>query len=614
MSEHDSPSQIGVESPASNPQPPQSLRSLAIAHEHHTLPKDFVNDQHASERRRSAVSARRRPDESKSCEAERGDMKDESRCQHTHSPTTICEPTHSPTSICDHESTHFQSPQALRSLAHEQSTLSTESINTSDISCLGNRSQRVGGHGGDYDNGNHDHSTNNSNSNVDNTVKAAFHPSQNASYFPASIFVTHTEKDPRSNVMSSRVTPCGFTLEARDSHTKSALRDKVASVDATADNNHNSSEETRLSNKPKRRYTCNIKGCHFTTTKRIDLLSHNELAHGKTYRCQHELCSHVATTAAALYVHVRCRHKSSVRRCRKPGCHFQARNYADVTAHMHAEHGGAFHYCDRPGCNGAFATRVLLTKHRREMHKELYSRVGTFPCDYAGCDFVAARKSCLVRHRNAEHLQIRFQCTHPGCTLTFKQKGNMKTHYERMHVGTTYACSVPGCIFVGKHKTSLASHMRSKHEKVRHHCEHPGCSFSAVQKATVAIHVETAHVNKTYACGHPGCSYVANCKEYMKRHRAKMHSNAPLFHCPYPGCTYVSRRGHGNRVHYESQHEGKRYACGHDMCTYSATQKGHLKTHWRTQHGGERPPTPVRAATTGNECVGVDGVSMNESE
>ncbi|XP_077868646.1 uncharacterized protein LOC100373981 [Saccoglossus kowalevskii] len=206
----------------------------------------------------------------------------------------------------------------------------------------------------------------------------------------------------------------------------------------------------------------------------------------KAFRCGHDGCGRMYTTAHHLKVHERAHTGDRPYKCEHPGCGKAFATGYGLKSHTRVHTGEKPYKCPEESCQKSFKTSGDLQKHVRTHTGER-----PFKCPFEGCDRAFTTSNIRKVHIRTHTGERPYICREDGCGRAFASATNYKNHM-RIHTGEKpYVCTVAGC---GKRFTEYSS--LYKHHVVHTHskpyiCNHCGKTYR--QTSTLAMHKRTAH-------------------------------------------------------------------------------------------------------------------------
>ncbi|KAL0978096.1 hypothetical protein UPYG_G00165830 [Umbra pygmaea] len=206
----------------------------------------------------------------------------------------------------------------------------------------------------------------------------------------------------------------------------------------------------------------------------------------KTFRCDHEGCGRLYTTAHHLKVHERAHTGVRPYRCDVLTCGKAFATGYGLKSHLRTHTGEKPYKCPEDMCYKAFKTSGDLQKHVRTHTGEK-----PFRCPFEGCGRSFTTSNIRKVHIRTHTGERPYMCPEPACGRGFASATNYKNHM-RIHTGEKpYLCTVPGC---GKRFTEYSS--LYKHHVVHTHCKPYTCNHCGKtyrQTSTLAMHKRTTH-------------------------------------------------------------------------------------------------------------------------
>ncbi|KAM9217261.1 zinc finger protein 76 isoform 2-T4 [Leptosomus discolor] len=206
----------------------------------------------------------------------------------------------------------------------------------------------------------------------------------------------------------------------------------------------------------------------------------------RAFRCGHQGCGRLYTTAHHLKVHERAHTGDRPYTCNFPSCGKAFATGYGLKSHVRTHTGEKPYKCPEDVCSKAFKTSGDLQKHIRTHTGER-----PFKCPFVGCGRSFTTSNIRKVHIRTHTGERPYMCPEPGCGRGFTSATNYKNHM-RIHTGEKpYMCTVPGC---GKRFTEYSS--LYKHHVVHTHCKPYTCNSCGKtyrQTSTLAMHKRSSH-------------------------------------------------------------------------------------------------------------------------
>ncbi|KAK2894634.1 hypothetical protein QQF64_012478 [Cirrhinus molitorella] len=206
----------------------------------------------------------------------------------------------------------------------------------------------------------------------------------------------------------------------------------------------------------------------------------------KTFRCEHEGCGKLYTTAHHLKVHERSHTGDKPYICEHIGCGKKFATGYGLKSHVRTHTGEKPYRCQELNCLKSFKTSGDLQKHTRTHTGEK-----PFKCPFEGCGRSFTTSNIRKVHIRTHTGERPYYCSEPNCGRAFASATNYKNHM-RIHTGEKpYVCTVPGCDKRFTEYSSLYKHHVVHTPCKPYNCNHCGKTYKQI--STLAMHKRTAH-------------------------------------------------------------------------------------------------------------------------
>ncbi|XP_026873819.2 zinc finger protein 143 isoform X1 [Electrophorus electricus] len=206
----------------------------------------------------------------------------------------------------------------------------------------------------------------------------------------------------------------------------------------------------------------------------------------KTFRCDHEGCGKLYTTAHHLKVHERSHTGDKPYICEHLGCGKKFATGYGLKSHVRTHTGEKPYRCQEINCLKSFKTSGDLQKHTRTHTGEK-----PFKCPFEGCGRSFTTSNIRKVHIRTHTGERPYYCSEPNCGRAFASATNYKNHM-RIHTGEKpYVCTVPGCDKRFTEYSSLYKHHVVHTPCKPYNCNHCGKTYKQI--STLAMHKRTAH-------------------------------------------------------------------------------------------------------------------------
>ncbi|XP_062860802.1 zinc finger protein 143 isoform X2 [Trichomycterus rosablanca] len=206
----------------------------------------------------------------------------------------------------------------------------------------------------------------------------------------------------------------------------------------------------------------------------------------KAFRCDHEGCGKLYTTAHHLKVHERSHTGDKPYRCDHMGCGKMFATGYGLKSHVRTHTGEKPYRCQELNCLKSFKTSGDLQKHTRTHTGEK-----PFKCPFEGCGRSFTTSNIRKVHIRTHTGERPYYCSEPNCGRAFASATNYKNHM-RIHTGEKpYVCTVPGCDKRFTEYSSLYKHHVVHTPCKPYTCNHCGKTYKQI--STLAMHKRTAH-------------------------------------------------------------------------------------------------------------------------
>ncbi|KAM6973544.1 zinc finger protein 143 isoform 1-T1 [Aplochiton taeniatus] len=212
------------------------------------------------------------------------------------------------------------------------------------------------------------------------------------------------------------------------------------------------------------------------------------VSHGgeKAFRCEHEGCGKLYTTAHHLKVHERSHTGDKPYICEHLGCGKKFATGYGLKSHSRTHTGEKPYRCQEMNCRKSFKTSGDLQKHTRTHTGEK-----PFKCPVDGCGRSFTTSNIRKVHIRTHTGERPYYCSEPTCGRSFASATNYKNHM-RIHTGEKpYVCTVPGCEKRFTEYSSLYKHHVVHTPCKPYNCNHCGKTYKQI--STLAMHKRTAH-------------------------------------------------------------------------------------------------------------------------
>ena len=177
-------------------------------------------------------------------------------------------------------------------------------------------------------------------------------------------------------------------------------------------------------------------------------------------------------------------------------------------------------------------------------------------CKWELCGKQFLRNSSLYTHVKTIHEGIRFKCN--VCKRDFSSKQMAVTHEFNVHgegENTVRKCETCGEEF--RYFSNLNRHIKKIHQSPVM-VKFTICSKEFTVNRTLKLHMESVHEKKRYACDF--CNKTFAYEACVIRHKKSTHENLKQeLKCNQCNKSFTSTRG--LRYHIETNHEEKHYRC-----------------------------------------------------
>uniref|UniRef100_W5K8L6 Zinc finger protein 143b n=1 Tax=Astyanax mexicanus TaxID=7994 RepID=W5K8L6_ASTMX len=206
----------------------------------------------------------------------------------------------------------------------------------------------------------------------------------------------------------------------------------------------------------------------------------------KSFRCEHEGCGKLYTTAHHLKVHERSHTGDKPYICDHLGCGKKFATGYGLKSHVRTHTGEKPYRCQELNCCKSFKTSGDLQKHTRTHTGEK-----PFKCPFEACGRSFTTSNIRKVHIRTHTGERPYYCSEPNCGRTFASATNYKNHM-RIHTGEKpYVCTVPGCDKRFTEYSSLYKHHVVHTPCKPYNCNHCGKTYKQI--STLAMHKRTAH-------------------------------------------------------------------------------------------------------------------------
>uniref|UniRef100_A0A8C1I8C4 Zinc finger protein 143-like n=1 Tax=Cyprinus carpio TaxID=7962 RepID=A0A8C1I8C4_CYPCA len=206
----------------------------------------------------------------------------------------------------------------------------------------------------------------------------------------------------------------------------------------------------------------------------------------KAFRCEHEGCGKLYTTAHHLKVHERSHTGDKPYICEHMGCGKKFATGYGLKSHVRTHTGEKPYHCQELNCLKSFKTSGDLQKHTRTHTGEK-----PFKCPFEGCGRSFTTSNIRKVHIRTHTGERPYYCSEPNCGRAFASATNYKNHM-RIHTGEKpYVCTVPGCDKRFTEYSSLYKHHVVHTPCKPYNCNHCGKTYKQI--STLAMHKRTAH-------------------------------------------------------------------------------------------------------------------------
>uniref|UniRef100_A0A8C1IDW0 Zinc finger protein 143b n=1 Tax=Cyprinus carpio TaxID=7962 RepID=A0A8C1IDW0_CYPCA len=206
----------------------------------------------------------------------------------------------------------------------------------------------------------------------------------------------------------------------------------------------------------------------------------------KAFRCEHEGCGRLYTTAHHLKVHERSHTGDKPYICEHMGCGKKFATGYGLKSHVRTHTGEKPYRCQELNCLKSFKTSGDLQKHTRTHTGEK-----PFKCTFEGCGRSFTTSNIRKVHIRTHTGERPYYCSEPNCGRAFASATNYKNHM-RIHTGEKpYVCTVPGCDKRFTEYSSLYKHHVVHTPCKPYNCNHCGKTYKQI--STLAMHKRTAH-------------------------------------------------------------------------------------------------------------------------
>ncbi|CAL8373060.1 unnamed protein product [Arctogadus glacialis] len=206
----------------------------------------------------------------------------------------------------------------------------------------------------------------------------------------------------------------------------------------------------------------------------------------KSFRCEHDGCGKLYTTAHHLKVHERSHTGDKPYICEYIGCGKKFATGYGLKSHSRTHTGEKPYRCQEINCRKSFKTSGDLQKHTRTHTGEK-----PFKCPVDGCGRSFTTSNIRKVHIRTHTGERPYYCSEPSCGRSFASATNYKNHM-RIHTGEKpYVCTVPGCEKRFTEYSSLYKHHVVHTPCKPYNCNHCGKTYKQI--STLAMHKRTAH-------------------------------------------------------------------------------------------------------------------------
>ncbi|XP_076840487.1 zinc finger protein 143 isoform X2 [Brachyhypopomus gauderio] len=206
----------------------------------------------------------------------------------------------------------------------------------------------------------------------------------------------------------------------------------------------------------------------------------------KAFRCDHDGCGKLYSTAHHLKVHERSHTGDKPYICEHLGCGKKFATGYGLKSHVRTHTGEKPYRCQELNCLKSFKTSGDLQKHTRTHTGEK-----PFKCPFEGCGRSFTTSNIRKVHIRTHTGERPYYCSEPNCGRAFASATNYKNHM-RIHTGEKpYVCTVPGCDKRFTEYSSLYKHHVVHTPCKPYNCNHCGKTYKQI--STLAMHKRTAH-------------------------------------------------------------------------------------------------------------------------
>ncbi|KAJ3596528.1 hypothetical protein NHX12_002934 [Muraenolepis orangiensis] len=206
----------------------------------------------------------------------------------------------------------------------------------------------------------------------------------------------------------------------------------------------------------------------------------------KSFRCEHDGCGKLYTTAHHLKVHERSHTGDKPYACEYLTCGKRFATGYGLKSHSRTHTGEKPYRCQEMNCRKSFKTSGDLQKHTRTHTGEK-----PFKCPVDGCGRSFTTSNIRKVHIRTHTGERPYYCSEPSCGRSFASATNYKNHM-RIHTGEKpYVCTVPGCEKRFTEYSSLYKHHVVHTPCKPYNCNHCGKTYKQI--STLAMHKRTAH-------------------------------------------------------------------------------------------------------------------------
>ena len=304
-------------------------------------------------------------------------------------------------------------------------------------------------------------------------------------------------------------------------------------------------------------------------------------------------------------------------------CDYKATRRSNLIRHIKSTHNLDRIECEY--CGNNFVDPCSLKRHIKTAHESVI-----YKCSH--CEFKSTRADTLKEHTNVVHFNVRFSCEE--CDHQATSKRALRRHVKAKHLSTLknvdpvtvsdhdqlknmrigQAVSIDKVDPPDQHSDDQElviiettspvpessnggfqvtlegqnftfSSVESSDVEETLHFQCSKCDYTNKRKNKLTEHFQSAHQGRKFACAAKDCTFSSASKYNLKRHVESIHEGI-TYSCPYEGCGYKISQAPHLKAHIKAKHKNQKFKC--DLCEFECLTPHGLTQHKKAEHLGIR--------------------------